>query len=213
MLMFNADGSTAGACGNATRCVARLLFEQTGKSEGVIETVAGLLHVSRVGALYAVDFGPPRLDWTQIPLASTMDTKLVDVGLPALPPACCVSMGNPHAVFFVPDVMAIDLADLGPQIEHHPLFPQRTNVEFAQILGKDRIRMRVWERGTGITEACGSGACATLVAAARCGLAGRQADIILDGGTLNVLWRETDDHVVLTGPAALAYTGTFGDYP
>lgn len=212
MTMFNADGTEAGACGNATRCVARLLFEETGKNAGVIQTVAGLLPVSRrEKGLYTVDFGPPRLDWDQIPMASAQDTLSVDLGLPNVPPACCVSMGNPHAVFFVPDITMIDLAAIGPTIEHHATFPQRTNVEFAQMIAPDKIRMRVWERGTGITEACGSGSSATLVAAVRRGLSAREADIILDGGILNVAWREADGHVLLTGPAALAYTGVLGD--
>lgn len=214
MHMFNADGSTAGACGNATRCVARLLFEQTGKTEGTIQTVAGLLKVSLQGTgLYAVDFGPPRLNWKEIPLAAPADTLALHLDIEGLPVGCCVSMGNPHIVFFVHDVLNVDLASIGPKIENHLSFPERTNVEFAQILDKDRIRMRVWERGTGITEACGSGACATLVAAVRHGLTDRQADILLDGGTLNVAWREADEHVILRGPAALAYTGVFGDYP
>lgn len=213
MHMFNADGSKAGACGNATRCVARLLFEQTGKTEGIIETVAGLLKVRLEGTnLYAVDFGPPRLDWEQIPMASACDTLSVDVGLADIGAATCVSMGNPHAVFFVPDVMKVELSGVGPTIEHHALFPQRTNVEFAQVLDPRNIRMRVWERGTGVTEACGSGASATLVAAVRRGLCERKAVIHLDGGDLGVEWRESDGHVILSGPAALSFSGTFGDF-
>lgn len=212
MHMYNADGSKAGACGNATRCVARLLFEETGRSAGVVQTMAGLLKVWREeGDLIAVDFGPPRLDWQEIPLAGVNDTNnLVMSGL-AVPPACCVNMGNPHAVFFVPDVEAIDLTAIGPLLEHHALFPERANIEFAQVRGPHEIRMRVWERGTGITQACGSGSCATLVAAVRRGLSARSAAIHLDGGRLNVSWREADKHVILSGPTALSYSGVLSD--
>jgi len=212
MHMYNADGSKAGACGNATRCVARLFFEETGRSEGVVQTVSGLLKVWREeGDLIAVDFGLPRLAWKEIPLACSLPTDNVTFdGLP-VPPACCVNMGNPHAVFFVPDVEAIALEEIGPKIEHHPLFPERTNVEFAQILSPTAIRMRVWERGTGITQACGSGSCATLVAAVRRGLSARQAAIHLDGGLLKVTWREADKHVILTGPTALSFKGELSD--
>lgn len=212
MHMYNADGSTAGACGNATRCVARLLFEETGKTEGVIQTVSGLLKVWKEdGGLIAVDFGPPRLNWEQIPIAKEMDTLSISVEGLDVPPACCVSMGNPHAVFFVPDVAAIPLAEVGPKLEHHPLFPQRSNIEFAQILDQANIRMRVWERGAGITEACGSGSCATLVAAVRRGLSNRRAVIHLDGGQLTVTWREEDGHVILSGPTALSFRGALED--
>lgn len=215
MTIFNSDGSMSGTCGNATRCVARLLFNETGKSEGVIQTVSGLLKVwEEPGNLIAVDFGPPRLDWTEIPLAHAADTlavKLDIAGHEDLPEACCVSMGNPHAVFFVPDVTVISLSEIGPKIENHPTFPLRTNVEFAQILDAQNIRMRVWERGTGITEACGSGACATVVAAIRRGLADRRATVHLDGGELTVTWREEDGHVILSGPTALSFTGELPD--
>ncbi len=212
MRMYNADGSEAGACGNATRCVARLLFEETGRAEGTIQTVAGLLNVRREDeALISVDFGPPRLAWDQIPLAQAMDTLAAPVEGLNVPEACCVSMGNPHAVFFVPDVAAVPLAEIGPKLEHHPLFPQRSNIEFAQVLDRANIRMRVWERGAGITEACGSGSCATAVAAIRRGLTDRTVTVHLDGGALNVSWREADDHVILSGPTALSFKGTLSD--
>lgn len=209
MHMYNADGSTAGACGNGTRCIAKLLFEETGRKEGVVETVSGLLKVWQEEAdLFSVDFGPPRLDWLDVPLSHERDTKYVPMNRPDVPDACCVSMGNPHAVFFVPDVGAVPLEKIGPQLEHHEMFPQRANIEFAQVLTPSTLRMRVWERGTGITQACGSGACATLVAAVRRGLAEQKAKILLDGGELIVSWRAADEHVILTGPAALSFKGT-----
>lgn len=212
MHVFNADGSTAGACGNGTRCVARLLFNETGQRKGVVQTSSGLLNVwEEADTLIAVDFGPPRLDWTEIPLAHPMDTLEVETHLPGLPPACCVSMGNPHTVFFVPKAEAVPLAEIGPKVENHTLFPQRTNVEFAQVLDRTNIRMRVWERGSGITEACGSGASATLVAAVRRGLTDRRATIHLDGGDLTVEWRETDGHVILIGPTALSFEGALSE--
>lgn len=160
MHMVNADGSLVRACGNATRCVTRLLFEENGKTEGVIETVAGLLKVWKDNDGYGVDFGPPRLEAAAIPLARAMDTLNVDLGPDAPVPACCVNVGNPHAVMFVPDVAAIDLGLVGPRLEHHPVFPDRCNIEFVQVMSRTVLRMRVWERGAGITEACGSGACA-----------------------------------------------------
>lgn len=212
MHMYNPDGSAAGACGNATRCVARLLFEETRRSEGTIQTVAGLLKVWRENEdLIAVDFGPPRLAWNEIPLARAMDTLAVHMEGLDVPEACCVSMGNPHAVFFVPEVLAVPLATIGPKLEHHTLFPQRANIEFAQVLDRTNIRMRVWERGTGITQACGSGSCATVVAAIRRGLADRRATVHLDGGDLSVFWREEDSHVILIGPTALSFKGTLSD--
>jgi len=208
MHIFNADGSMAGACGNATRCVARLLFEETGRDAGVVETIAGLLPVWREDAdSFAVDFGPPRLGWKEIPLAREQDTLNVPVDGSGLPAACCASMGNPHAVFFVPDADAIALEAIGPSLERHALFPDRCNIEFAHIISPASIRMRVWERGTGVTQSCGSGACATAVAAVRRGLADRKASVILDGGALKIEWREADGHVILSGAAALSFTG------
>ncbi|MGE0108798.1 MAG: diaminopimelate epimerase [Bdellovibrionales bacterium] len=207
---FNADGSVAGACGNGTRCVARLFFENTGKKTSVFETIAGKLSVWREGDIYAVDFGEPRLKWDQIPLSSDVDTLNVNLDMEGLPSACCVNMGNPHAVFFVEDVSKIDVAHYGALVERHAAFPERTNVEFAQVVAPDLIRMRVFERGTGITEACGSGACATLVAAVRHEKADETATIRLDGGDLIVTWRKQDQHVILRGPASLSYQGVLG---
>ncbi len=207
MSLWNADGSQTSACGNATRCVAWLLMEQAGSDHVIIETRAGLLDAERRGdKLIAVDMGPARLDWREIPVAKAVDTLNLGIGIGALQNPVGVSMGNPHAVFFVDDVAAIDLAALGPVLEHHDVFPERANIEAAQVLSHDRIRMRVWERGTGITSACGTGACATLVAAARRGLTGRKADVILDGGTLTIEWLP-DDHVLMTGPVALVAEG------
>ncbi|MGE5478322.1 MAG: diaminopimelate epimerase [Bacteroidales bacterium] len=213
MTIYNPDGSQSGACGNATRCVAWHLMRQSGRDKVVIETKAGLLDAEARGAgMVAVDMGRARLDWREIPLAEAVDTLHLGLSSGPLADPVAVSMGNPHAVFFVADVAAIDLAALGPGIEHHPLFPERTNVEIVQVLpptadGTARLRMRVWERGAGITQACGTGACATLVAAARRGLVGRKADVVLDGGTLTIEWLP-DDHVLMTGPVALAFQGT-----
>jgi len=205
---YNQDGSESGACGNGTRCAAALVMGETGAGRLAIETAAGLLAAEkRPGGLYAVNMGAARTGWRDIPLAREMDTLTVplSVGPPADPVA--VGMGNPHCVFFVEDAEAVDLETFGPKIEHHPLFPERTNVEVASVTGKDRIRLRVWERGVGITLACGSGACATGVAAARRGLTGRTVEIAVDGGgVLSVEWRQDGD-VILTGPVAYSFTG------
>lgn len=204
--MYNADGSPLEACGNATRCVARILFDETGADNCVIETIAGKLHARTMpDHMIQIDMGVPRTDWQSIPLSQDRDTLHLQV-LPDMPAAACVNVGNPHAVFFVDDVTKINLSEIGPIIEHHNLFPQRVNVEFAQIISPQKIRMRVWERGTGITEACGTGACATIVAAVRRNL-DRKAEIILDGGSLFLEWREGDNHILMTGPAAYVYEG------
>ena len=208
MTIYNPDGSESGACGNATRCVAWLLMGQSGDDKVVIETKAGLLDAEARGAgLVAVDMGRARLDWREIPLAEARDTLHLGIGAGPLADPVGVSMGNPHAVFFVDDVAAIDLAALGPVLEHHALFPERANIEIVQVLGPERLRMRVWERGAGITQACGTGACATLVAAARRGLCTRKAEVVLDGGSLFIEWL-ADDHVLMTGPVAVAFSGT-----
>lgn len=207
MSIYNPDGSQSGACGNATRCVAWLLMRELGRDKVVIETRAGLLDAeARDGMRVAVDMGTAKLDWRDMPLASAVDTLHLGIGIGRLTDPVGVSMGNPHAVFFVDDAESVDLAALGPVLEHHSLFPERANIEVAQILEPGRIRMRVWERGAGITQACGTGACATLVAAARRGLSGREADIVLDGGTLQIQWLK-DDHVLMTGPVAVSFAG------
>jgi diaminopimelate epimerase len=207
---INADGNDVGTCGNATRCIAALLFAETGRDTVRIATGAAALTAWRAeGGEVAVDMGRPRLGWRDIPLAMPADTLHLPLLGPLADPVG-VNMGNPHAVFFVDDAEAVDLPSVGPAIEHDPLFPERVNVEIATVLAPDRIRMRVWERGVGITRACGSGACATLVAAARRGLTGRHAALLLDGGQLTIAWRD-DDHVIMTGPAATSFTGEIDD--
>ena len=209
---LNADGSESGACGNGTRCVASQLLKETGADRLVLQTLAGRLEaVPAAGGQYTVDMGAPNLDWQAIPLAEQSDTLHLPIALGPLEDAVAVNMGNPHCVFFVDDAEDIELATFGPQIEHHPLFPERTNVEVATVVDRGRIRLRVWERGAGITLACGSGACATAVAAVRRGLTDRKVELIMDGGSLSAEWR-TDDHVLLTGPVATSFTGVMEDY-
>jgi len=209
MRIRNPDGGEAEACGNATRCIAELLRRETGDTRVRIETVAGLLDAEALpDGRVAVDMGPARTDWREIPLARAMDTDRVELTLGPLAAPTCTNIGNPHATFFVDDVDAIDLATLGPVLEHHPLFPQCANIGVAAVLDRRSIRLRVWERGAGITRACGSGACAALVAAHRRGLAGRRAAVALDGGILDIAWRE-DGHVIMTGPVALSFEGAF----
>ena len=199
---LNADGSASAACGNATRCIARWEMERTGKAALAIATARGLLHAVDAGnGRTAVNMGHPETDWDRIPLAGPADT--LHLPLPGDPAA--TGMGNPHCTFFVADVAAVDLAAFGPAHETHPLFPERTNVQVVQVLSPARLRMRVWERGTGITLASGSSSCAVAVAAARRGLAGRHVTVILDGGELDVSWRE--DGVWLTGPSVHVYDG------
>jgi diaminopimelate epimerase len=204
---FNADGGEAGACGNGSRCVAALIMGEKKSGHVVLETASGLLDCETADGEIAVDMGPARLDWRDIPLKEARDTLHLGIEAGPLKDPVGVGLGNPHAVFLVPDAEAVDLAALGPRIERHPLFPERTNVEVAQILSPAEIRLRVWERGAGITLACGTGACATLVAANRRGLAGRKARIKLDGGALAVEWLP-DNHVLLKGPVATSFSGT-----
>ncbi|MFO0293466.1 MAG: diaminopimelate epimerase [Rhodospirillales bacterium] len=207
MRILNPDASEAGACGNGTRCVAHLLMAETGRARTTIETIAGLLPAWREdGGTIAVDMGPARLDWRDVPLARDCDTLHVEAGAgPLADPACC-SMGNPHATFFVADAEAVDLARLGPELERHAMFPQRVNAAVVQVLARDRLRFRVWERGAGITDACGSGACAAVVNAARRGLCDRRATVVLDGGELAIRWRE-DGHVEMAGPYSVSFSG------
>lgn len=200
---YNADGSHSSACGNATRCIAAREMGQSGATSLDI-TVTGrgaLSAVRQSDGTTAVNMGHPQLDWQDIPLAQDVDTLALPIdGAPV-----ATGMGNPHCTFFVDDVAAVDLAGRGSAVEHHPLYPERTNVQFAQVIGPDHIRMRVWERGTGITLASGSSSCATAVAAARLGLTGRKVQIDLDGGTLNIDWR--DDGVWMAGPTAHVFDG------
>ena len=217
MRIWNADGGEVEACGNAARCVGWLLMEAANSDEAVIETRAGLLHARRAGPqVVTIDMGPPRLDWREIPLAEEMDTARVElqvgpIDAPLLHTPGCVSMGNPHVVFFVDDAEAAPVASVGPLIEHHPLFPEGVNVGFAEIQARDRIRFRVWERGAGITKACGTGACAALVAAHRRGLTDSKATLVMDGGELTIEWRESDGHVLMTGPVAVEFSGVLPD--
>lgn len=209
---LNSDGSESGACGNGTRCVASRLLAESGAGRLVIQTLAGRLEATAAeGGLFTVDMGPARLDWRDIPLTHETDTLHLDIALGPLVDPAAVNMGNPHCVFFVDDAEDIELAAFGPQVEHHPLFPERTNVEVATVIDRGRIRLRVWERGAGITLACGSGACAAAVAAVRRGLTDRKAELIMDGGSLAAEWRE-DGHVLLTGPVATSFTGTLENY-
>lgn len=206
--IWNRDGGEVAACGNGTRCAARLLLDETGRDRVALETAAGTLiaHEGGNGAV-RVDLGPARLDWRAIPLARPMDTLHVSLQAGPLADAVAVNVGNPHAVFFVADPETVPLEEHGPALETDPLFPERANIGVAAVAGRDRLRLRVWERGAGLTRACGTGACAAAVAAARRGLTGRTVAVALDGGALDVCWRD-DGHVEMTGPAALAFTGT-----
>ena len=214
VLIYNNDGTLAGACGNGTRCVADRLCRELGASAVSIETEAGAIRCERLGPWsYRVDMGAPRLEWDAIPLKYAVpDTRRVKLwpdgeGPAGLGPASVVNMGNPHTVFFVPNLGRIDAAALGPKIEVDPMFPEKANVAFAQIIARDEVRARVWERGVGLTLACGSAACATLVAAARLGLMERKGTVRLPGGDLLIEWRGSDDHVLMTGP--VEYEGAF----
>lgn len=203
LTFYNSDGSLSSACGNATRCIARFLMDETGRDSLHLTTGRGDLAARDAGGgLTSVNMGHPQLDWHEVPLAREMDT----LHLPIDGDPTATGMGNPHCTFFVEDAEAVDLSELGPRAEHDPLFPERTNVQVAQIVGPDHIRMRVWERGVGVTLASGSSSCATAVAAARRGLTGRAVRIDLDGGTLHVDWR--DDGVWMTGPTMHVFSGT-----
>jgi len=209
--IYNNDGTLAGACGNGTRCVADLLCREYQIDHVRIETAAGAIACERVGSsAYRVDMGAPRLDWRSIPLAHPVeDTRCVELawreGDPAaaLGAAAAANMGNPHAVFFVSDFDSLDVAQFGARVEVHPMFPQKTNVTFAKIEGRSDATTRVWERGVGLTLACGSAACATLVSAARLELMDRKGTVRLPGGALAIEWRACDDHVLMTGPVEL----------
>ena len=199
---WNSDGSTADACGNASRCVARLMMEETGNDSITLQTGFGLLSVVRANAdNFSVNMGHPQLTWDTVPLARDVDLNALPIeGAPG-----AAGMGNPHCVFVVDDAEAVDLPKLGPVMEHHELYPERTNVEFIHIINRNHIRMRVWERGGMITLACGSGACGAVVVAHRKGLVDRNVQVDLDGGTLYIDWRE--DGVWMTGPTALVFSG------
>ncbi len=205
MRIWNADGGEVEACGNAARCIGWLLMEESGRDQARIESPAGLLHAARRGAhLVEIDMGSPLLRWEEIPIARAMDTVKLDysfdAGLIVLDGPGAVNMGNPHVVFFVDDVETAPIRAIGPRVETDPFFPQGVNVGFVQVLASDKLRVRVWERGAGLTKACGTGACAAVVAAHRQGRAARKAEVIVDGGALQIDWRAGDDRVLMTGP-------------
>lgn len=215
MRVWNADGGPVETCGNALRCVGWMLMEAGGRDRVTIDTLGGPTVATRAGPhRITVDMGAPRLDWTEIPLAEEMDTRGIElqvgpIDAPVLHTPGAVSMGNPHVVFFidhVPDDAFVRAT--GSLIEHHPLFPEGVNVGFAHVEARDRIRLRVWERGAGLTRACGTGACAALVACARRGLTGRAATVVVDGGELEIAWDEATGHVLMTGPVEVERTGT-----
>jgi len=212
MRIYNPDGGEAGACGNATRCVASVVMDERETDHVTVQTITGLLDSQKAGAggnglpVISVDMGPARLDWRDIPVREPCDTNHLPVGLGPLQDPVGTGMGNPHATFFVDNIDAIPLGELGPRIEHDPFFPECVNVGVARLMGEGRLRLRVWERGAGITLACGSGACAAVVAASRRGLVQRKADVVLDGGTLAIEWLR-DGHVLMTGGIAVAFKG------
>jgi diaminopimelate epimerase len=215
MRIDNADGGEVEACGNGTRCVGWLLMNETGRSTAAIETQAGLLN-ARPGApgTISVDMGVPRLGWREIPLAEEFrDTRAIELQIgpieaPILHSPSVANIGNPHAIFWVEDVTAYDLGRFGPMLENHPIFPERANISLAQVTAPDAITLRTWERGVGLTRACGTAACAALVSAARTGRTGRSATVALPGGALTIEW-DARDHVWMTGPAELEYSGFF----
>ncbi|MEP3888943.1 MAG: diaminopimelate epimerase [Hellea sp.] len=214
MEIWNQKGFQVDACGNATRCISWLYMRDANVDSMVLETNAGLLLCAAAGEnQVAVDMGPPKLEWDQIPLSEIMHTHHIDVKIgpiddPVLHNPGAVSMGNPHCVFFVDDFTTAKPDKVGPMIEFHPLFPEQVNVGFAKIESKDKIRLKVWERGVGMTFACGTGACAAVVAAVRQKRTERKVEVAVDGGTLFIEWRESDDHVIMTGPVELESEGT-----
>lgn len=218
MRIWNADGGEVAACGNAARCVAAVVAEEQRRPSVTIETADQVLgaEVAHDG-MVTIDMGVPRLDWWDIPLAEQVhDTRHIElqawpIDVPALPSPGVVNVGNPHAIFFVDDVDAIDLGRVGPMLEHHPIFPQRANISVAQVLSPDHLKLRTWERGAGLTQACGTAACAAAVAAIRRELTGRKVRVTLPGGDLLIEWREGDGHVLMTGPFAFDFVGTLPD--
>jgi diaminopimelate epimerase len=213
--IYNNDGSESGACGNGMRCIADLLTKESGNDAVTFETKAGVIDCWKTGpGLFTVDMGQPRFRWDEIPLAEKFDTRAIELQIgpidkPVLHSPSAVNMGNPHAVFWVDDVNAYDLGRFGPLLENHPIFPERANITLAAVKTREHIVIRTWERGAGLTKACGSAACAATVAAARLGRAGRKVTVTLPGGDLAVEWRESDEHVLMTGPVAYEYEGRF----
>ena len=216
MRIRNADGGEVDACGNATRCIGAVLLDEIDGEEVRVRTGADLLTVRRAGyGLVTVDMGIPRGDWDDIPLAAEADTLHLDLSCEPLSDPAAVSMGNPHATFFVDDIDSVPIALVGPELEHDPIFPERANIGVAQVLAPDRMRLRVWERGAGLTSACGTGACAAVVNANRRDLAGRRMVVVVDGGELLIDWREDrpgeQGRVFMTGPAATSFSGTISE--
>lgn len=217
MRIWNTDGGEVDACGNATRCIAWGLLEESGAPEVIIDTNAGRLRCRRgpEAMTIIVDMGRPRFGWEEIPLAERfVDTRTIElqagpIDAPALHSPSVVNVGNPHAIFWVDDVEAHDLPRLGPLLENHPIFPERANISLAQVTGPDSMVLKVWERGVGLTRACGTAACAAAVAAARKGLTDRKVTVMLPGGPLEIEWREADDHMLMTGPVAVEFEGAF----
>ncbi len=215
MRIWNADGGEVGACGNAARCVAALVAAERREPKVSIETESAVLGATvNADGSVTIDMGEPRFAWDEIPLAEPFhDTRRIELQIgpidaPVLHSPSVVNVGNPHALFFVDDVTAHDLAKFGPMLEHHPLFPERANISLVQVLSPDHLKVRTWERGAGLTRACGTAACAAAVAAARLKLAGRKVRVTLPGGDLLVEWRESDGHILMTGPYALDFEGT-----
>jgi diaminopimelate epimerase len=213
--IYNNDGSESGTCGNGMRCIADIVFRETGQDAVTFETRAGLINCWKAGGLITADMGPPRFAWDQIPLAEEFrDTRAIELQIgpidaPILHSPSVVNMGNPHAVFWVDDVAAYDLARIGSLLEHHPIFPERANITLANVASREHIVIRTWERGAGLTKACGSAACAAAVCAARTRRTGRNVTVTLPGGDLKVDWREPDDHVLMTGPVEYEFEGRF----
>jgi diaminopimelate epimerase len=214
--IYNNDGSEAGACGNGMRCVASLVSAATGKTGLTFETAAGLILCwQATDGRFTVDMGRPRFRWNEIPLAEEFpDTRAIELeigprGAPILHSPSVVSMGNPHAIFWVDDPNAYDLQKIGPLLEHHPMFPERANITLANVAARDRLVIRTWERGAGLTKACGSAACAAAVAAARLRRTERTVTVTLPGGNLFIEWRTADDHVLMTGPVEYEHKGRF----
>ena len=214
--IYNNDGSESGACGNGIRCVADLIAKESGKTALTFETTAGILNCWKgTDGMFTVDMGPPRFKWNEIPLAEEFrDTRAIELQIgpiekPVLHSPSVVNMGNPHAIFWVDDVGAYNLHKFGPLLENHPIFPERANITLAQILSRDHIVIRTWERGAGLTKACGSAACAAAVAAARLKRTERKVKVTLPGGNLTIDWRKSDDHVLMTGPVEFEFAGKF----
>lgn len=207
MRIYNQDGSESDACGNATRCISSLLMAESGREAIDIRTGAGLLLTRAAdGGRVSVDMGPVNTDWASIPLARALDTHALPIDIPGLPEPIAVNVGNPHVIFFVDDAEAAPIDEYGHALEHHELFPERTNVQMAHVNPDRSIRLKTWERGVGRTHASGSSACAVLAAAHLRDMTGRKADVMMDGGVLTIDWRD-DNHVVQTGPVATAFRG------